>query len=58
MITMALLGLIGVILFFIGKLSIMLVIICLCFWGLKVFTISSAVLFFILILINLLGGGI
>ena len=58
MITMALLGLIGVILFFIGKLSIMLVIICLCFWGLKVLTISSAVLFFILILINLLGGGI
>ncbi|WP_432205496.1 hypothetical protein ACQ9ZF_10960 (plasmid) [Cetobacterium somerae] len=57
MITMALLGLIGVMLFFIGKLSIILVIICLCFWGLKVFIVSSAVLFLILIFINLLGGG-
>ena len=56
MITMALLGLIGIILFFIGKLSIILVIVYLCFWSLKVFIISSAVLFFILILINLLGG--
>ena len=56
MITMALLGLIGLILFFIGKLSIILVIICLCFWSLKVFLISSAFIFFILLFINLLGG--